>query len=91
MAAPDPTGYSVDTLACALWALQSADNLEEAVIAAVNLGGDADTVGAVTGGLAGVHYGFETIPERWLKKFSPRQREQLDRTAERLLAVRSQV
>ena len=91
MAAPDPTGYSVDTLACVLWALQSADNLEEAVIAAVNLGGDADTVGAVTGGLAGVHYSFETIPERWLKKFSPCQREQLDRTAERLLAVRSQV
>lgn len=89
MSKPEPTGYTVDTLACALWALQSTCTLEEAVISAVNLGGDADTVGAITGGLAGVCYGLAAIPERWVEKFSSEQRERLDSVAERLLAVRS--
>jgi ADP-ribosyl-[dinitrogen reductase] hydrolase len=38
------------------------------VCEAVNLCGDADTIGAITGGLAGVYYGFEKIPERWKEK-----------------------
>ena len=36
------------------------------MIAAVNLGGDADSIGAVYGQIAGAFYGFEAIPERWL-------------------------
>lgn len=41
---------------------------EEAVLAAVNMGNDADTVGAVTGMLAGAMYGIESIPAHWLSK-----------------------
>ncbi|WP_194174841.1 ADP-ribosylglycohydrolase family protein [Desulfofundulus thermobenzoicus] len=73
-----PTGYTVDTLACALWCVANTDSFEEAVVEAVNLGGDADTVGAVTGGLAGVMYGYDAISARWLDKFDGKQLERLD-------------
>ncbi|RDV81799.1 ADP-ribosylglycohydrolase family protein [Ammonifex thiophilus] len=76
-----PTGYTVDTLACALWCAANSGSFEEAVVKAVNLGGDADTVGAVTGGLAGVMYGYEAIPRRWLDKFDEGQRARLDTAA----------
>lgn len=60
------TGYVVDTLEAALWCLSTTGGFEEAVLAAVNLGDDADTVGAVTGGLAGIVYGYGSIPRTWL-------------------------
>lgn len=82
-----PTGYTVDTLACALWCVANTDSFEEAVIKAVNLGGDADTVGAVTGGLAGVMYGFDTIPVRWRDVFDAKQRERLDNTVTGLIKL----
>ena len=37
---------------------------------AVNLGGDTDTTGAVTGGLAALYYGFESIPENWVNQLA---------------------
>jgi ADP-ribosyl-[dinitrogen reductase] hydrolase len=73
-----PTGYTVDTLACALWCVANSRSFEEAVVKAVNLGGDADTVGAVAGGLTGVMYGYEAIPDRWVAKFTSAQRERLE-------------
>ena len=48
------------------------DSLESAIVEAVNLGGDADTVGAVCGALAGAYYGKEAIPLRWLETLSGR-------------------
>lgn len=62
------SGYVVHTLEAALWCLLTTDNYEKAVTKAVNLGQDTDTVGAVTGSLAGLAYGYEAIPERWLNK-----------------------
>ena len=56
----------VATLESALWALNATDTFEEALVAAVNLGGDSDSIGAVCGQLAGAKYGFSAIPERWL-------------------------
>jgi ADP-ribosyl-[dinitrogen reductase] hydrolase len=44
----------------------TAGSFEEALIAAVNQGGDADTVGALTGALAGAYWGVESIPLRWV-------------------------
>ncbi len=41
-------------------------NFEEMLVSAVNLGGDADTVGAITGALAGSTFGVAAIPPRWL-------------------------
>ncbi|WP_417521830.1 ADP-ribosylglycohydrolase family protein [Marinobacter sp.] len=59
-------GYVIDTLEAALWACYHSDDFESALITAVNLGEDADTVGAVTGQIAGAAWGVSAIPERWL-------------------------
>lgn len=59
-------GYVVDTLEAALWCLLTTENYRDCVLKAVNLGRDTDTVAAVAGGLAGVLYGAEDIPEEWL-------------------------
>jgi len=52
-------------LAQAVWALRSTSSYEEAVVAAVNLGDDADTVACVAGALAGARYGVQAVPSRW--------------------------
>lgn len=82
-----PTGYTVDSFQCALWAFLTKDTLEEAIVAAVNLGGDADTIGAITGGLAGVYWGYKAIPKRWINKFSPEQCATLDEISEGLIRL----
>jgi ADP-ribosyl-[dinitrogen reductase] hydrolase len=60
------TGYVVDTLQESLYYALTADSFEEAVVNAVNGGGDTDTVGAVTGAVAGARFGETDIPNRWL-------------------------
>ncbi|MFC9647546.1 MULTISPECIES: ADP-ribosylglycohydrolase family protein [unclassified Streptomyces] len=52
-------------LGSAVWALRATGGFEEALRAAIDLGGDTDTVAAVTGGLAGAYYGLDAIPARW--------------------------
>jgi ADP-ribosyl-[dinitrogen reductase] hydrolase len=59
-------GYVVDTLEAALWALAHHSTFKETVLAAVNLGGDTDTVGAVAGQMAGALYGLSAIPTEWI-------------------------
>ncbi len=61
------TGYVIDTLEASLWSLFNHDNFKDTLLAAVNLGHDADTVGAVTGAMAGVVYGWEAIPAEWIE------------------------
>lgn len=62
------SGYVVDTLEASLWCVLTSNSYKEAVLKAVNLGDDTDTIGAITGGLAGLIYGFENIPEKWIEK-----------------------
>jgi ADP-ribosyl-[dinitrogen reductase] hydrolase len=62
------TGYVVDSLEAALWCYYHTDDYETAVLAAANLGDDADTTAAVCGQLAGAVYGQSGIPEKWLEK-----------------------
>ena len=59
-------GYVIQTLEASIWCLLTSDTYEDAVLKAVNLGGDADTTGAVTGGLAGLFYGYAAIPKSWI-------------------------
>ena len=61
------TGYVIDTLEASLWCVFNTTNYKEAVLKAANLGDDTDTVGAITGGLAGIIYGYDTIPPEWLE------------------------
>lgn len=62
------SGYVVNTLEASIWCLLHSNSYEEAVTKAVNLGEDTDTVGAVTGSMAGTIYGKEAIPKRWISK-----------------------
>jgi ADP-ribosylglycohydrolase len=52
-------------LGSAVWALRTTNSFEDALRAAIDVGGDTDTVAAVTGGLAGAYYGWEAVPTRW--------------------------
>jgi ADP-ribosyl-[dinitrogen reductase] hydrolase len=64
------TGYVVQALEAALWAFWNNDSFEAGALAAVNLGDDADTTGAIFGQLAGAYYGVDAIPERWRSKLA---------------------
>lgn len=79
------TGYVIDTLEAALWAFFTTDIFEKGAIRVVNLGHDADTVGAVYGGLAGAFYGFNAIPTRWMDAM--RNKDLLYGVSEQLQAI----
>jgi len=61
------SGYVMHTLEASIWCFLKTNTYKEAVLKAVNLGSDTDTTGCVTGGLAGLYYGMENIPEEWQK------------------------
>lgn len=66
-AALSPSGWVVDSMECALRAIREADgDTETAIVTAINYGGDADTIGAITGGLIGARKGIDSIPKEWL-------------------------
>jgi ADP-ribosyl-[dinitrogen reductase] hydrolase len=60
------TAYVVDTLVTSLSVGLTADSAEDGIVEAVNLGGDADTIGAVTGAVVGARFGASSLPDRWL-------------------------
>lgn len=62
----ESSGYVVDALEAAIWSLATTNSFESALLKAVNLGDDSDTVGAIAGGLAGLYYGYKAIPSSWL-------------------------
>ncbi|MDD1684363.1 MAG: ADP-ribosylglycohydrolase family protein [Methanoregula sp.] len=62
---PDPSLDSVLCSHAALYCFMNSRSLDHAIVSAVNLGGDADTVGACTGALAGAYWGLGAIPQRW--------------------------
>lgn len=64
------TGYVVDTLKAVIWCLGNSNSFEGTVLKAVNLGDDTDTIGGITGTLAGIIYGLESIPNKWLSKLA---------------------
>jgi len=66
------SGYVIDTLEASIWCLCNTESYEEAVLRAVNLGGDTDTTATVAVGLAGVHHGVNGIPEKWLGQVARR-------------------
>ena len=59
------SGYVLHSMEAALWALARTDTFLDGALLAVNLGDDADTVGAIYGQLAGALYGRSGIPENW--------------------------
>ena len=84
------TGYVVDCLEASLWALTRHRGFEAIVLAAVNLGDDADTTGAVAGQLAGAHWGLDPIrgiPRRLLDGLA--KRDLIETAAQRLVDARA--
>lgn len=67
------SGYIVDTLEAAVWCLLNSESYSECVLKAVNLGEDTDTVAAIVGGMAGLLWGFKSIPEKWLSSLARRE------------------
>ncbi len=67
------SGYVVDTLEAAVWALVNSGSFRDVLLKAVNLGDDTDTVGAIAGGLAGLLYGYDAIPGDWLEAIQRRE------------------
>jgi ADP-ribosylglycohydrolase len=82
----DTTGYVLGTLGVAVWAISQPRAFEDLLIAVVNRGGDADTTGAVAGGLLGARDGLSAIPSRWLGALTTRAR--LDQLATSLAGLR---
>lgn len=76
------SGYVLHTLEASIWCLLTTDNYKAATLKAVNLGEDTDTTGAVAGGLAGLLYGFDTIPKSWLQKIA--RKDDIEDLADRL-------
>jgi ADP-ribosyl-[dinitrogen reductase] hydrolase len=79
------SGSALTAIAIALAAFFNADDFEGGVVWAVNLGGDADTQGAVTGALLGARFGASAIPPRWLEALE--RREEIEALGRRLAAL----
>jgi ADP-ribosyl-[dinitrogen reductase] hydrolase len=76
------SGYVVQSLEAALWCFMHTDSFEQAILAAANLGDDADTTAAVCGQVAGAFYGASGIPARWLERLA--LRAEIEQLADRL-------
>ncbi|MFN4363056.1 ADP-ribosylglycohydrolase family protein [Chryseobacterium hispalense] len=75
-------GYVLHSLEASLWCFLNSENYTEAVLKAVNLGEDTDTTGAITGGIAGIYYGFESIPKEWVDVLA--RKEDIENLCEKL-------
>lgn len=64
------SGYVLDSLQASFWCFLNSDSYEETVLKAVNLGEDTDTTGTIAGGLAGIYYGIESIPKKWIENLA---------------------
>lgn len=62
------SAYVADTFNAVMYCLATTDNYRDCVIKAVNLGKDTDTIAALAGGLAGIMYGMEGIPSKWMER-----------------------
>ncbi|MBQ8967867.1 ADP-ribosylglycohydrolase family protein [Ruminococcus sp.] len=76
-------GYVLDSLKSTVMLLRNSSTYEEVVKGAVALGHDTDTTACIAGGLAGIIYGYEGIPSRWLEEL--REKEKVDSLLERWL------
>lgn len=65
-------GFPPACIPTCLYLLMTTDGFEEAIVEIINMGGDADSAGAILGAFAGAHYGAQAIPDRWLNRLQNR-------------------
>lgn len=59
-------GYVMEVLEYSFWFFLNKENYKDTVLSIISLGDDTDTAAAIAGGLAGIYYGTENIPESWI-------------------------
>ena len=78
-------GYVIDSIEAAIWCLANSTKYDECTLLAVNLGDDTDTTAAIAGGLAGLYYGTDGIPQEWLNCIQ--RKEWIEGLFERVVGV----
>ena len=63
-------GYTISSLEASIWCLLNNENYKDTLLQAVNLGYDTDTTACIVGGLAGIYYGYEDIPNDWINQLA---------------------
>ena len=63
-------GYTISSLEASIWCLLNNENYKDTLLQAVNLGNDTDTTACIVGGLAGIYYGYEEIPNEWIDELA---------------------
>lgn len=81
------SGYVIDTLEAVLWTFFHADGYRDTILKAINLGGDTDTIAAIAGGIAGIYYGLNDIPQEWIQSIA--KKEELYQMFEQFCVVTS--
>lgn len=85
----EPSGYVLESMQAALYCFANTDSFREGCLMAANFGGDADTIAAIYGQLAGAHYGESGIPAEWLNQLS--WCEEIRQTAIKLAEIGAQL
>ena len=63
----------MESIEAAIWSFATTESFKECLLKAVNLGDDTDSVAAIAGGLAGLYYGYDSIPDEWLEVIQRRE------------------
>lgn len=80
------SGYVLDSFWTAVQCLWTTDSYERCVKKAIMYGNDTDTTACIAGGLAGIYYGVDAIPKRWIEAL--RDREKVEVLVNKLIEVR---
>lgn len=67
------SGYIIDSLEASIFCFLTENSYKKAVIKAINLGKDTDTIGAITGSMSALYYGFNNIPKIWIKSLKNKE------------------
>jgi poly(ADP-ribose) glycohydrolase ARH3 len=77
---------ALNSVPTAIYSFLTTTSFEKAVMYAVSLGGDTDTIGAMCGAIAGACYGVDDMPDRWKVKLE--NMDKIEATAQRLWEVK---
>ena len=75
-------GYVIEVLESSICFFLQENNYRDTILSIINIGHDADTSAAIAGGLAGLYYGFDDIPEEWINQIA--RKDDIENLAERL-------